>query len=400
MEPGAFSPTLLASRHARNTPPRSKMLPGSSCCMVEFLPQDRLLVGCERAADLRQHLGRRDRLRPPVGVGCQVLEALTLVGVGDRAAQGPPQPLDAVGVGVVGGGVDQHQLLPELLEQGAQQPRPLGRVDAQVVQDHHGDLAASLGAGHRAAQLGDQRRRAAPISQLEVQPPLAPVNQPKATPLVVLAGRLDPPLAGPPGAGPHPGQGRVQGDLDLLLHVQVPRPSSPSSRGRSSGNNSSVRVASGTRSAAGGGSGDAAAARSASTLRRFLPTPGWAWALRESTQRGGLHTYPARCRAIPIGHLPAAARRRPALTRNACPTSSPASTPPPTTSASSPLGGRTSTRGWAAPRSRSRPCCACCTSSTATAWATRACVRRSQTRSRGAGFAVSPWTGPSPTPPP
>src|SRR6266496_2740935 len=77
MEPGAFSPTLLASRHARNTPPRSKMLPGSSCCMVEFLPQDRLLVGCERAADLRQHLGRRDRLRPPVGVGCQVLEALT-----------------------------------------------------------------------------------------------------------------------------------------------------------------------------------------------------------------------------------------------------------------------------------------------------------------------------------
>src|SRR6266498_3611276 len=126
MEPGAFSPTLLASRHARNTPPRSKMLPGSSCCMVEFLPQDRLLVGCERAADLRQHLGRRDRLRPPVGVGCQVLEALTLVGVGDRAAQGPPQPLDAVGVGVVGGGVDQHQLLPELLEQARSSRDRLG----------------------------------------------------------------------------------------------------------------------------------------------------------------------------------------------------------------------------------------------------------------------------------
>ena len=70
--------------------------------MVEFLPDSGLLVGCERAADLRQHLGRGDRARPPVGVGDQVCERLAPVGVGDRAAQGPPQPLDAVGVGVVG----------------------------------------------------------------------------------------------------------------------------------------------------------------------------------------------------------------------------------------------------------------------------------------------------------
>src|SRR4029450_6904605 len=32
------------------------MLPGSSCCMVEFLPDRRLLVERERAAGLRQHL--------------------------------------------------------------------------------------------------------------------------------------------------------------------------------------------------------------------------------------------------------------------------------------------------------------------------------------------------------
>jgi hypothetical protein len=50
--------------------------------MVEFLPQIRLLVGCERAANLRQHLRRRDRARPLVGVGHQVRQALTLVSVG------------------------------------------------------------------------------------------------------------------------------------------------------------------------------------------------------------------------------------------------------------------------------------------------------------------------------
>ena len=55
--------------------------------MVEVLPPSWLLVGCERAADLRQHLGWGDRAGPPVGVGHQVFKALTLVGVGDRAAR-------------------------------------------------------------------------------------------------------------------------------------------------------------------------------------------------------------------------------------------------------------------------------------------------------------------------
>ena len=70
--------------------------------MVEFLPDSGLLLEREGAADLRQHLGRGDRVRPPVGIGHQVCQQLTLVGVGDGAPQGPPQPLDAVGVGIVG----------------------------------------------------------------------------------------------------------------------------------------------------------------------------------------------------------------------------------------------------------------------------------------------------------
>jgi hypothetical protein len=41
--------------------------------MVEFLPPNRLLVGGERAADLR-HLRWGDRARPPVGVGHQLCQ--------------------------------------------------------------------------------------------------------------------------------------------------------------------------------------------------------------------------------------------------------------------------------------------------------------------------------------
>ena len=59
---------LVAERQAAA---KRHRLPGGSCCMVEFLPDRGLLVGREGAADLRQHLGRGDRVRPPVGVGQQ-----------------------------------------------------------------------------------------------------------------------------------------------------------------------------------------------------------------------------------------------------------------------------------------------------------------------------------------
>jgi hypothetical protein len=94
-------------------------------------------------------------------------------------------------------------------------------VDREVVQDHHGDAPARGRAGHGAAQLGDQRCGAAAVGQLEVQHAVAPVHQPEAILLDVGAGRLHQPLPGSAGAGPHPGQGWVQRDLDLVLQVQV-----------------------------------------------------------------------------------------------------------------------------------------------------------------------------------
>src|ERR671934_163504 len=48
------------------------MLPGSSCCMVEFLG-DRRVVERERAADLAEDLGRADRASPLLGIGQQRL---------------------------------------------------------------------------------------------------------------------------------------------------------------------------------------------------------------------------------------------------------------------------------------------------------------------------------------
>jgi hypothetical protein len=119
--------------------------------MAELVLDRRLLVERERAADLRQHLGWGDRARPVVGVGHQLHQDLTPVGVVTlRRLARHSHSMRLASKSWVGG-VDQHQLLAQLLQQPAQQPRPLGC----------GHPAVRLRAGHRAAQLGAQRGGAA-----------------------------------------------------------------------------------------------------------------------------------------------------------------------------------------------------------------------------------------------
>jgi hypothetical protein len=55
----------LAYRCLRNAATCGKCFLRVHVAMVEFLAQDRLLIGCERAAALRQHLRHRNRARPP-----------------------------------------------------------------------------------------------------------------------------------------------------------------------------------------------------------------------------------------------------------------------------------------------------------------------------------------------
>ena len=56
--------------------------------MIEFLVEGRPLIGREGAADLAEHLGRGDRGGPALGVGQQLRQRGTPMGVGDRTAQG------------------------------------------------------------------------------------------------------------------------------------------------------------------------------------------------------------------------------------------------------------------------------------------------------------------------
>src|ERR687885_1391473 len=119
------------------------MLPGFSGGTGQLVLIDRIDIS-ERAADLTEDLSWGEGMCPGIGVLQQWWEGLAGVGMRDGAAQGSPQPFDAIGLRVVRGRVDQHELTTELVQQRAQLERASGRMDAQIVQQHQSNPATRL----------------------------------------------------------------------------------------------------------------------------------------------------------------------------------------------------------------------------------------------------------------
>src|SRR5919199_3360544 len=126
------------------------MLPGLSGSMSEMGLVRERSIG-KRAADLTEDLSWGQPVRPGISVLEQWWESLVGMRVGDGTTKCSPEPLDAVGVRIVGGRVDQHELTSELRQQVSQQERAIGCMDAQVIQHHQGNPATCLRALDRSA---------------------------------------------------------------------------------------------------------------------------------------------------------------------------------------------------------------------------------------------------------
>ena len=83
------------------------MLPRKSCSLFELLRRRGLVS--KGAADVGQHRGGRQRLRPHGCVGEHLLQRLALMIVRDRGAQGAPEPRNPMGVRIVRGRLDQEK---------------------------------------------------------------------------------------------------------------------------------------------------------------------------------------------------------------------------------------------------------------------------------------------------
>jgi hypothetical protein len=139
----------------------------------------------------------------------------------DFAARPAPEPLDPVGVRVIGGCVDEPQVVVTLRHHLAHQLRTRWRLGAQIVDAHDRHTALGARTGDSRPHLGTKDLRRAAGGEASVKPPVAPVDEPEAIDFVVGTGRFDQALSPSAFATLEAGQGGMERALDLVLEIDI-----------------------------------------------------------------------------------------------------------------------------------------------------------------------------------
>jgi hypothetical protein len=197
------------------------MLPSKSCGIGQCLrvaPLSR-----KWAANLLEDKVRMlpQSLKVDMNILQQCRKGIPLMVVGDFSPRPAPEPFDPISVGVIGRRVDQPQVVEQLSQHLAHQLRPSGGMGPQIIGNHKRYAPPSTRPGHGRPYLGAKDIRCAAGGQATVKPARTPIDEPKAIHLVVGARGLDPALSVSAFATPHPGEGGMEGKLDLVLEIDI-----------------------------------------------------------------------------------------------------------------------------------------------------------------------------------
>ena len=153
--------------------------------------------------------------------GEQPLKVAPLMIMGDDAARDAPEPFNPMGIRIIGGRVDQVELLLQLSQHAAYEQGTCRRVDLEIISYHDGDSPATLRAGSGGAHLFAEHIGGAPWSNPAIEPAITPIYQTKAVDLAVVPRSLDQPLPTTLFEAPDPREGGMKGKLDLILSIEV-----------------------------------------------------------------------------------------------------------------------------------------------------------------------------------
>src|SRR6266700_4725216 len=101
------------------------MLPSRLSGLSKYQRSILILVRCKRTADMTKHLGRSlsQRLKMCLHICEQECEIAAVMIMCHNPSRDAPEPFDAVGIGIIGGSIDQVQALLPLGEHAAHEQR-------------------------------------------------------------------------------------------------------------------------------------------------------------------------------------------------------------------------------------------------------------------------------------
>src|SRR5262245_37112349 len=145
----------------------------------------------------------------------QCSQGRPLMIMGDLSMCPAPQPLDPIGVRVVGRGIEQPQVLVPLRQRLADQLGACRGMGPQVGDDDQSAAATSTRPSDSGPDLGAKDIGSAAWGQAAFKPAVTPVDEPKAIDLVMGSRGFYPALSAAAFATPLPSQGRMKRQLDL-----------------------------------------------------------------------------------------------------------------------------------------------------------------------------------------
>ncbi len=182
-----------------------------------------ILVRGKRTADMTKDLcgSPSQCLKMLLYIREQQLERAAVMIMGHDSSRDAPEPFDAVGIRVIGGGIHQIQVLLEFAEQAAHEQRASRSVGLEIIGNHHGHPSALLGTSHSNTHLLTKHISGASGSDPAIEPAIAPVDQTKAVDLAIISRSLDQTLPTSTFATPQAREGWVEGHLHLILQIEV-----------------------------------------------------------------------------------------------------------------------------------------------------------------------------------
>ena len=113
------------------------------------------------------------------------------------------------------------QLIGEFGQHAAHEQRPLSCMGLKIVRNDDRHTPTLLRTSHRSAHLLTKDISSPSRGDPAIKPPIAPVHQPKAIDLAIIARRFHQPLPATPFQTPDPRERGVKGKLYLILQVEI-----------------------------------------------------------------------------------------------------------------------------------------------------------------------------------
>ncbi|HEX4204418.1 MAG TPA: hypothetical protein VHZ51_09520 [Ktedonobacteraceae bacterium] len=147
----------------------------------------------------------------------QKIECATMVIMRDHPSRDTPKPFNAVGVRIIGRGINQMQILFQFSQHATHEQGTSRCMGLEIIGDHNGHTPSLLRTSYGGTYLLAKHVSSTSSRNAAIKPAITPVQQAKAVDFAVIPGCFNQALPASSFSRPDARESRVKGHLHLIL---------------------------------------------------------------------------------------------------------------------------------------------------------------------------------------